>query len=166
MAYLVAVAVGLGVVGLLLVVVASRLRGASGVVVGDTVALDDLVLYSDRLKLVGRPDRLVRQGRFIVPEEWKPSAKRVYPGHRVQLGVYLLLAEERFGVRPPFGVIVIRGGKRVEVENTEELRAEVLAVAAQIREHRRRLEEEIQVRQPAAKCRACGQRGICQQVRA
>ena len=83
----------------------------------------------------------------------------------MQVAVYCLLIEERFGVRPPQGVVVLADGKRVEVENTDELRAEVLSVAAKIREHRREIEREIPVRQPAAKCRACGQRTNCGRAR-
>ena len=123
------------------------------------------MLYSERLKLVGRPDRLVQVGKAIIPEEWKPSAKRVSSSHRLQLGVYLLLVEERSGVRPPYGVVVISGGKRVQVANSDQLRAEVLAVAEKIREHRRNIDRAIPVGQPAAKCRACGQRGNCGQAR-
>ncbi|CAN0499904.1 unnamed protein product [Phaeothamnion confervicola] len=37
----------------------------------------------------------------------------------------------------------------------------VLDVAERIRERRRSIREEIPVRQPAAKCRACGQRANC-----
>jgi CRISPR-associated exonuclease Cas4 len=55
---------------------------------------------------------------------------------RLQLGAYLLLVEEEYGMRPLFGVVVIRDGERVRVENTEELRSEILEVAARIREHR------------------------------
>jgi hypothetical protein len=76
------------------------------------------VLFSERLKLVGRPDRLVRQGEFVIPEEGKPSAKKVYDGHRLQLGADFLLVEEEFGVRPPFGVVVVlpkRASPRLEV---------------------------------------------------
>jgi CRISPR/Cas system-associated exonuclease Cas4 (RecB family) len=73
------------------------------------------------------------------------------------------MIEERFGVRPPFGVVVLADGKRVEVANSEELRAGVRAVVAKIREHRRNIREEIPVRQPAAKCRACGQLPNCRQ---
>ena len=42
-------------------------------------------------------------------------------------------------------MVVLADGERVEVENTEELRAEVLSVAAKIREHRRNIEREIPV---------------------
>ena len=111
--------------------------------------LDDRVLFSERLGLVGRPDRIERDGEFLIPEEWKPWAKRVYPPHRLQLAVYFLLVEEGFGVRPPHGWVVIRDGERVKVQNTEQLRAEALAIAEEIREHRRAIREEVPVRQPA-----------------
>jgi CRISPR-associated exonuclease Cas4 len=125
------------------------------------VALDDVTLFSPRLRLVGRPDRIVRRGRTDVPEEWK-SSRRVSHGHRLQLGAYFLLIEERYNVRPPYGVIVLGDGSRVEVPNTASLRAEVLAIAAEIRA-RRGLAEPVPVRQPPAKCRRCGQRANCRQ---
>ena len=83
-------------------------------------------------------------------------------GHRLQLGAYFLLIEEEYGERPPFGVVVLGDGSRVQVENTDALRSEVLSIAGQIRERRRAIGEEIAVRQPAWKCRMCGQRGNCE----
>ena len=165
MGELLAVALALAVLGLLLVVLAVRGRWKRGLGSGETVALDDVTLYSERLKLVGRPDRIVRQGELFIPEEWK-SSKRVNQGHKLQLGTYFILIEEEHGVRPPFGVVVLGDGTRVEVKNTEGLRSEVLGVAEKIREHRLTIREEIPVRQPAAKCRVCGQRGNCGQTRA
>ena len=99
----------------------------------------------------------------MIPEEWK-SAKRVSEGHRLQLGTYFLLIEEEYGVRPPFGVVVLGDGTRHQVKNTEALRSRVLAIAEKIREQRQALREEIAVRQPAAKCCVCGQRGNCGQA--
>lgn len=160
MGQLLAVALALALLGLLLVVLALRGRKRRGLGCGKTVALDNVTLASERLRLVGRPDRIVRRGEQLIPEEWK-SAKRVSEGHRLQVGTYLLLIEEAYGVRPPFGVVVLAGGKRVKVENTERLRSEVLRIAERIREHRRAIREQIPVRQPAAKCRVCGQRGNC-----
>ncbi len=162
MGQLLAVALVLGLLGVLLVVLAVRGRRKRGLGSGETVALDDVTLYSARLKLIGRPDRIVRKGETLIPEEWK-SSKRVNRGHRLQLGTYFLLIEEKYGVRPPFGVVVLRDGSRVEVKNTERLRSEVMGVAEKIREHHRSIREEIPVRQPAAKCRVCGQRGNCSQ---
>lgn len=156
-------AVALAVLGLVLLFIARRGRAARGLGAGETVALDNVTLFSERHKLVGRPDRIVKQGNDYIPEEWK-SSKRVSHGHRLQLGTYFILIEEAYGVRPPFGVVVLGDGSRIEVQNTADLRAEVLAVAAQIREHRAELLEVIPVRQPAYKCRACGQRTNCEQA--
>ena len=152
----------LGLLGLLLVVLSKRGRAFRGLGAGETVALDDETLFSEALKLVGRPDRIVRDGESLIPEEWK-SSKRINHGHRLQLATYFLLIEEEYGKRPPFGVVVLGDGSRVEVENTEALRSEVLAIAEKIRERRRAIREEIPVRQPAWKCRVCGQNTNCTQ---
>src|SRR5947209_14694803 len=108
----VCIAVALGLLGLGLLLVARRVRRVRGLGAGETVALDDVTLYSPRLRLVGRPDRIVKQGGTYIPEEWK-SARRVRHGHRLQLGAYFLLIEEEYGVRPPFGVVVLGDGIRV-----------------------------------------------------
>src|SRR4051794_21038215 len=109
MGWLLGVGLVLGLLGLLLVVLAKEGRGRRGLGSGKTVALDDVTLFSERLKLVGRPDRIVRQGEWLIPEEWK-SSKRVNDGHRLQLGAYFLLIEEEYGVRPPHGVVVLGDG--------------------------------------------------------
>ena len=118
MVWLLFVALVLGLLGLLLVVLATRGRAERGLGTGETVALDDRTLFSERFGLVGRPDRIEQEGEFLIPEEWKPTAKRVYPGHRLQLGAYFILVEEVFRVRPPYGWVVIKDGERVKVENT------------------------------------------------
>jgi CRISPR-associated exonuclease Cas4 len=145
--------------------VAGRNRTRRGLGAGETVALDNVTIYSERHKLVGRPDRIVKRGDSYIPEEWK-SSKRVSQAHRLQLGAYFILIEEHYGVRPLFGVVVLGDGSRVEVPNTDALRREVLAVAERIRTHRARLAESIPVNPPANKCCRCGQRANCAQARA
>lgn len=157
------IAVALGLFGLILLLVASRSRAVFGLGAGETVALDNVTLFSERHRLVGRPDRIIKRGGNYIPEEWK-SSRRVSHGHRLQLGTYFLLIEETYGVMPPFGVVVLGDGSRVTVRNTQALRAEVLAVAAKIREHRAALSQAIPVHQPPNKCRACGQRANCGQA--
>jgi hypothetical protein len=34
---------------------------------------------------------MVGLGGFLIPEEWEPSARRLYHGHRLQVTVYCLL---------------------------------------------------------------------------
>jgi len=163
MNWLLIVALPLALLGVLLVVLFSRVRRSRGLGAGETVALDDVRLYSEGYGLVGRPDRIVREGERLIPEEWKATAKRVSDGHRIQLGTYFILIEETYGEAPPYGVVVLGDGLRVKVENSDRLRSEVLAIAERIRERRRAIREVIPVRQPVAKCRACGQRRNCRQ---
>ena len=54
------------------------------------MSLDRVMLTSRRLGLTGRPDRLIKTDGTIIIEEWK-SSLRLWPEHRVQLGVYFLL---------------------------------------------------------------------------
>jgi CRISPR-associated exonuclease Cas4 len=55
------------------------------------------------------------------------------PWHRAQMGVYFLLAEERFRVKPAHGFIVCGDGSRHRIDNDGALRAWVLDLAGQIR---------------------------------
>src|SRR5712692_10538019 len=70
---------------------------------GRTVALDNVTLVSKRHGLLSRPDRLVKSGGMVIPEEWKSSGT-LRRWHVAQLGVDFVLIEERFGVRPTHGL--------------------------------------------------------------
>lgn len=151
--------------GLWLLRAGRRLRRCQDLSQGKTLSLDRVTLRSRRLGLIGRPDRLIQEGGCIIPEEWK-SSPRLWPHHKAQMGVYLLLVEEEYGVPPPYGVIVTGDGSRHIIENSEGLRAWVLEMAASIRSARQRRAEMIPVRPRAGQCRACGMRGHCGQARA
>ena len=146
-------------IGFWLILAAKSGRERRGLTDARSVALDNRTLYSARMGLAGRPDRILEGN---IPEEWK-SGNRVYDSHRAQLGCYFLLIEEETGSRPTHGYISLKDGKRERVENTPELRDWMLGVANQIRAARRDLEREIPVRQPPAKCRGCGMREGCGQ---
>lgn len=148
--------------GVFLITFSGRRRRARGLGLGQTLALDNVTLISERLGLIGRPDRLLRDGKYVIPEEWK-SSRRVNQGHKLQLGAYFILIEEKYGVRPPYGFILLEDGSRIRVENTEGLGTEVLRIAQNIRDHRAKLTDEIPVRKPRGMCCACGQRDHCGQ---
>jgi CRISPR-associated exonuclease Cas4 len=150
--------------GILLVLAGRRLRERFGLGGGRTVSLDRVTLTSRRLGLTGRPDRLVKGGGTIIPEEWK-SSRTLRPWHRAQLGAYFLLIEEQLRIRPSHGFIVCGDGTRHKIDNTEELRTWVLEVADQIREARRRVAEPIPVDPNPGQCRPSGMRNHCGQAR-
>jgi CRISPR-associated exonuclease Cas4 len=135
------------------------MRARRGLGQGRPFDIDSRIIYSRRYGLAGRPDGIIEGG---IPEEWK-STNGVYESHCAQMAVYFLLLEEVAGIRAPHGFIVKGDGRREMVENTPETRAWVLGIAEQIRAARREIEKPIPVRQPAAKCRACGMREACGQ---
>jgi CRISPR/Cas system-associated exonuclease Cas4 (RecB family) len=152
------------VAGLLLIVGGHSLRRRFGLEDGRTVALDDVTLISRRFGFIVRADQLIRTGKMLIPWEWKSSAK-VWPNHRVQVGVAMIVIEDQKGVRPTHGVIACGDHGRHRVENDENLRGWVLAEAGQLREAKRHIDQPISVRPPPAKCRACGMREQCGQAR-
>ncbi len=152
------------IIGLLLILSGKGMRNRRGLTDARTLDLDGRTLYSRRIGLAGRPDRIIEENGVPIPEEWK-SARRVYDSHRAQMAVYFILIEEATGVRPPHGFIVTGDGQRHRIENTPELRARVIEVADQIRAARRQLAKTIHVIQSPAKCRACGMREYCGQRR-
>jgi len=127
---------------------------------GQTVSQDDVLLVSHRYRLSGRPDRIVKKGRRYIPEEKKPGRK-VYDAYRAQIGVYLLLVEEQYGIRPPYGVLVLGDGRRIKIPNSAALRARVLAIAERIRQHRQRLDAPLPPPSNPRQCLGCGQRHHC-----
>ncbi len=113
------------VIGLLLIVFGRTARRDRGLGRSRTLALDNRTLYSARLGLVGRPDRIVEGN---IPEEWK-SGSRVYDSHRAQLAAYFVLIAEETGEHPAYGFISLASCQRVRVQNTPEIREWVLEIA-------------------------------------
>ena len=83
--------------------------GLSGstVVAADDSRLGSPTLLSQRLRLVGRPDQLVRIGGQLIPVEQKPRAWRVHDSHVLQVAAECLLVSEVYGIRPPYGLLVL-----------------------------------------------------------
>lgn len=132
------------------------------IVYSDTSAWDAVTepLLSRRYGLVGKPDYLVAvptaTGSLRVPVEVKSGNHRQHPrpGHILQLGAYCLLVEDKWGARPPYGLLHYADGT-LRIAFTDQLRGEVLAAIAAIqkaadapnmaRNHR-----------VAARCHQCG----------
>lgn len=129
----------------------------------DDVGASMSTLRSARYGLVGRPDQLVRVGRMPIPVEQKPRARRLQPSHVLQVAAQCLLVQEVYGVRPAYGLVILAGGERHQVEFSPALEQRLLATMAQMRA----LLGAGKVPEPhwiAAKCRACGFRQTCWQT--
>jgi CRISPR-associated protein Cas4 len=142
-----------------------RRRRALGIGEGTIVSADDSLiraptLRSARLGLVGRCDHLLRVGNAYVPVEQKPSARRLQQSHMLQMGALCLLVHDVYGVRPPYGVVVLADGSQARVTFSKELERGVVRTMGEMR---RMLAagEPPGPRWVAAKCRACGYHPVC-----
>jgi CRISPR-associated exonuclease Cas4 len=151
-------------IGLALAVIGHGMRRRRGLGAGKTVALDNVTLTSRRYRMRARPDRLVKSGGMVIPEEWK-SALVLRDWHVAQIGVDFLVIEDQLGVKPTHGVIVTGDGARHRIENTDALRARVLDLDRQIRAARAAAAVPIPVSPKRGQCRPCGMRGRCAQAR-
>jgi CRISPR-associated protein Cas4 len=138
------------------------LRSRLGFSFGRVVSYDHLQLSSERYGIVGRPDLIVKRGRHFIPEE-KKRGTRLHESAVAQMGVYLLLIEEHFQCRPPYGVVVLENGNREKIRNTKQLRASVLTMVEAIRSARNHPSSPLPARAHPAKCRGCSQRNNCTQ---
>src|SRR5436190_9602441 len=83
------------------------------VVYSDTGAWErvEKPLYSRRYRLTGKPDYIVRdETGAMIPIEVKPNRNARGPRHSdtMQLMAYGILIEEKFGVRPEYGLLKYR----------------------------------------------------------
>jgi CRISPR-associated exonuclease Cas4 len=117
--------------------------------------------FSDRYRLVGKPDYLVETGAGLIPVEVKSSSGPTIPyvGHLLQLAAYCLLVEEVTGQRPPQGLIQYQD-KLFEVDFTLDLRRELFETLAAIRTDREQAQVSRSHDNPA-KCGRCRFRGVC-----
>ena len=154
--------------GLWLLVRAGAVRRQTGLPAGRVTYVDtgawrrtERPLFSQRHRLTGRPDYLVRTAQGMIPVEVKSgdAPPYPYPAHVLQLAAYCLLVEEQERQTPPYGILKY-GDRAFEVDYTPALRATLLETLESMRRDRhanqvKRSHEE------AGRCRGCGYRDCC-----
>jgi CRISPR-associated protein Cas4 len=84
------------------------------------------ILRSERYRLSGKPDYIIKEGRHLIPVEVKSSAAEApYRGHQLQLAAYGMIMEDLYRTDVPYGYIVYMN-RRYRIELDDDLRAEVL----------------------------------------
>ncbi len=145
---------------------------ASGLPVGEIIYADtgawqrvEKSLISRRYGLVGKPDYVMASSadgkRVTIPVEVKSGKRPATPplGHLLQLGVYCILVEEKYGATPSHGLLHYADAT-LRIAFTETLRQEVLTAATALRaaESARTVRRN---HQEPARCRSCGYRQAC-----
>ncbi len=118
-------------------------------------------LFSDRYRLTGKPDYLVRGPEGLIPVEVKSGQAPALPhqAHVLQLAAYCLLVEEQEARQPPYGIIKY-GDRAFEVDYTPALRAELLTTLTAMRRHLYAYDVNRSHNEPA-RCCGCGYRERC-----
>jgi CRISPR-associated exonuclease Cas4 len=136
-----------------------------GLVIGE-LAYSDLdrpaeTLRSQKYELSGRPDYIVRRKGSYIPVELKTgkTPDKPHDSHLMQLGVYCLLVEEKYGKRPTHGVLQYPE-RAFEVPFTNEFRDQVFETVLRMKlaevtgtVHRNHMR--------VGKCRGCSRRDAC-----
>jgi CRISPR-associated exonuclease Cas4 len=158
------------ILGMILLKQANELRKRSGLPAGQIVYVDtgnwkncERPLFSNRYRLTGRPDYLVRQQNAIIPVEVKSNTglKSPYSSHIAQLLAYCLLIEETERKAPPFGLLHYPDAT-YRVPYNPSVRAEFVDTLTQLRGD---LESDDVARSHSdpQRCQHCGFRRICSQ---
>jgi CRISPR-associated exonuclease Cas4 len=129
-------------IGVILLAASSRLVRKTGMPRGQIAYADasgqaQEPFISKRLLMAGKPDYLMKdRNGDLIPVEVKssnaPRAGRPYESHLMQLAAYFLLLEDVLERPVPYGLIRYRN-RTLRVANTDELRARLMDVIAQMR---------------------------------
>ncbi len=120
-------------------------------------------LYDPVLKLTGKPDYLVKDGKRVVPVEVKTgrTPEAPYDSHIYQLAAYCVLVEREYGVRPPYG-IVHYPKRTFAVDFTPQLESALLDLLTEMRRAESRGSAD-RSHEDAHRCRGCGYWSVCEQ---
>jgi CRISPR-associated exonuclease Cas4 len=125
-------------------------------------------LFSQDCGLAGRPDYVVRHGRFYIPIELKPGRRprpgpdpQPYAADVMQLAAYCVLVERAYGRRPPYGILCYRD-VNFRIPFGASLRRTLLRQLDAMRRDFGRWEVRRSHDDPQ-RCRFCGHRSHCGQ---
>lgn len=119
-------------------------------------------LFSEKHKLVGKPDIILKKGFEYFPVEVKSSTAKdkPYPSHILQLAAYCLLIEEHYRIRPSYGILRYKN-KEFKIPYTKELRSSLLTQIKSLRNTDPERDELPPLSENNRKCRHCGYAWYC-----
>jgi len=148
----------------MLLIHSRNLHKNSGLPSGEVIYVDNETwypnsepLHSSDLRLVGKPDYLVRQrSGEIIPVEVKSSLapRNPWNGHVLQLAAYCYLVGETYGVRPSYGILQYKD-RAFAVDYTNDLEDNLLDLLSEMR-HANQTAELDRDHNDARRCASCG----------
>jgi len=93
-------------------------------------------LFSEDLRLVGKPDYIVKVKNRYVPIEIKlTDTTKPFVNHIFQLATYCLLLEYIYNMKVPYGVLIYNDGRQHKILFDEDLRLELDNLFKEIRKN-------------------------------
>jgi CRISPR-associated exonuclease Cas4 len=157
-------------VAIILFFVATRQKRQAGIPAGRVIYSDtshwgkmEKPLFDPHLRLTGKPDYLVEQGREVIPVEVKSgsSPQAPYDSHIYQMAAYCLLVQHEYGIRPNYGIIHYRN-RTFAIDFTSTLEDSIKATIREMQERTTRSQVDRSHNNPRS-CKHCGYRSICDQ---
>jgi CRISPR-associated exonuclease Cas4 len=163
----------LAALAIILLLIGLKLKNSSGlpsgrVVYADTDQLQALPkpLFDPNLKLVGKPDYVIRQrDGSLVPIDFKSmnAPTKPYDSHIYQVLAYCYLIEQTQAQKPSHGLIRYLD-KSFGVPYGDEDKASFLELINTVRETENCATAPTRSHQQSARCKACGYKDICDQM--
>jgi CRISPR-associated exonuclease Cas4 len=157
-------------VALILFIVAARQKRQAGLPAGRVIYTDtnhwgkvEKPLFDPKLRLTGKPDYLVEQGKQVIPVEVKTRSapQAPYDSHIYQLAAYCLLVQHEYGTRPNYGILHYRN-RTFAIDFTSALEAAIKGTIREMQERTTRSQVDRSHANPRS-CQHCGYRSICDQ---
>ena len=119
------------------------------------------LLVARHVPLQGRPDYVVERDGAHIPVEVKSgkTPRRPYDSHVMQLAAYCFLVQERYGTRPPFGVLAYPE-QQFEIRYTPKIEDDMLRYLLRI-ELALRTGEAHRDHENPRRCMGCSRREGC-----
>jgi CRISPR-associated exonuclease Cas4 len=123
------------------------------------------ILISEKHRLIGKPDHIVKTDGTLVPIERKSrnvTGWGPHEGEILQLVAYLVIVEEHFRVSVTTGRLQY-ANRTIDVPFDDDLRTRLASALASIR-RAEMLPDVVRSHNYAARCRGCGHRSVCDQA--
>lgn len=162
------IAMALFVLGAVILILALRMRAATGIPWAPILSDDAQIghspartLVSRRYQLSGKPDYIIERHGRQIPIEVKPGRTAPQPYHSdlMQLAAYCLLIEETTGQAPPYGILRY-AEQSFQLRYTPAVRNELLEILDAMQAAREAEDVERNHEQPQ-RCAHCGLRYVC-----
>ena len=159
------------ILAVILFLLALRQRRNAGLPSGRVIYVDtnqwmrvEKPLFDKVLRLTGKPDYLVRQGKQVIPIEVKSghAPRDPHPWHVSQLAAYCLLVENEFASRPAHGILRY-SDRTLEIGFTPALEKSTISIIQEMQARASQLQIE-RSHHDQNRCLHCGYRSVCDQA--